>query len=363
MPHADPELFEALTREVAARRVNRRDDGEHALFKYNTVQQLSREWTPVRRAARGVIFHVPSASVVCRPIPKFFNLDEADETRLENLPASAALVEEKLDGSCVSLHLRDGEIRCATPGSFVSEQARWAQEELARRGLAADAGLRELLAGTTLVCEAIYPQNVSVVDYAERSELVLLAAVDLGGDERRPAEVHALAARFGLGRPRRFDLGVSREMPVDPHAEGYVVSYWQGARPLRVKVKGDEFLRLHPVVSALNDRVVLELIETGRVDEFAARMPRAARERTDDIASALLRHFRALRSSVQAAHDAVKDLPTRKEQALALRRTADPAELPLVFRMLDGALTDAALWAVVRRSLRAERAVHDAEQE
>ncbi len=352
MPHADEVLFEAFLREVAERRVNRRDAGDHALFKYNTVQQLSREWTEVRRAARGVVFHVPTVRIVCRPIPKFFNLDEDDETRLENLPADPPRVEEKLDGSCVSIHLRDGRVRCATPGSFDSEQARWAEKEIARRGLDTHAGLNELAAAATLVCEVIFPENVSVVDYADRRDVVLLAVVDLDGRERPPPEVDAIAARFGLSRPVRVDVAVSREMPVDPRGEGYVVSYWGGPRPLRVKVKGGEYLRLHPVISALNDTVVLDLIRTGRLDEFAARMPRAARARADDIAANLLQHFRSLRASVEQAHAAVRDLPTRKDQALAVLRVADPEERGLVFHLLDGRLTDDALWTLVRRRLR-----------
>ncbi|MCE9634466.1 MAG: T4 RnlA family RNA ligase [Planctomycetes bacterium] len=356
MPHADAELFDALQREVALRRVNRRDAGEYALFKYNTVQQLSREWTPVRRAARGVVFHVPTGSVVCRPIRKFFNLDEDDETRLENLPAApdvSAVVEEKLDGSCVALHLRDGVVRCVTPGSFTSEQAMWAESEIRRRGLDTDARLRELLAGTTLVCEAIYPENVSVVDYGDRRDLALLAAVDLDGGEHPPVAVDAIAQRFGLARPRRFDLAVSREMPVASSDEGYVVSYWQGPVPTRVKVKGAEFLRLHPVISDMTERSVLDLIETGRLDAFAAQMPRAARAQADDFAAALTQRFRSLRTRADAVAAAVRDLPTRKDRALAVLRLApDPAVRFLAFFAIDGVLTDAAVWALVRKSLR-----------
>lgn len=363
MPHADESLFEAFLREVADRRVNRRDAGDYSLFKYNTVQQLSREWTDVRRAARGVVFHVPTLTVVCRPIPKFFNLDEHDETRFENLPADPPRVEEKLDGSCVSIHLRDGVIRCATPGSFDSEQARWAEAELARRGLDTDAGLREFAAQATLVCEVIFPENVSVVDYADRRDVVLLAVVDLDGRERPPSEVDAVAARFGLSRPVRVDVAVAREMPVDPRGEGYVVSYWGGPRPLRVKVKGDEYLRLHPVISALSDTVVLDLIRTGRLDEFARHMPRAARERADDIASNLLQRFRSIRARVEEAHAAVRDLPTRKDQALAVQRIADPEERGLVFHLLDGRLTDDALWTLVRRRLRGAGEEADAQGE
>ena len=354
MPHADPALLDRLLAEVALRRVNRRDAGDHALFKYNTVQQLSREWNPVRREARGIVFHVPTATVVCRPIRKFFNLDEDDETRLENLPRDVpATVEEKLDGSCVAIHLRDDDVRCVTPGSFASEQALWAEGETRRRGLAPDDAFRAVVAGTTLVCEAIYPENVSVVDYGDRRDLALLAAVDLDGREHPPAGVDALAARFGLSRPRRFDVAVSREMPVAPRDEGYVVSYWTGPVPVRVKVKGAEFLRLHPVVSDMTERSVLDLIETGRLAEFADRMPRAARSQADDIAAALTQRFRSLRARTDAVVAEVAGLPTRKEQALAVSRLAPDAEVRfLSFLALDGALGDAQVWALVRKSLR-----------
>ena len=142
---------------------------------------MSRAWTPASRAARGIVFHTPTGTVVCRPMPKFFNLDEHEETRLENLPAVRAVVDEKVDGSCVSIHLRDGRVRCTTPGSFGSEQAKWAEAELGRRGLCADGGFTEFVRGTTLVCEAVYPENISVVDYGTRRDLVLVAALDVTG--------------------------------------------------------------------------------------------------------------------------------------------------------------------------------------
>ena len=250
---------------------------------------------------------------------------------------------------------RQDRVRCATPGSFASEQARWAEADLARRGLDTDAALHALLAATTLVCEAVYPQNVSVVDYGERRDLVLVAAVDLDGQEHDPVAVDEIARRFGFTRPRRFEIPVGREMPVDPHDEGYVVSYWTGRRPLRVKVKGARYLDLHCVVTRLSDGVVLELLQEGSFARWAQAMPRAAREKADDLYALLMQRFRAIRARIDPVFDAVRHLPTRKDQASEINRRASSSDRALVFLALDGKLTDEHIWTVVRRSFTRDR--------
>jgi hypothetical protein len=105
--------------------------------------------------------------IVARPFAKFFNYGTPQAV----IPAEPFVVTEKIDGSLGILYYLDGEPHIATRGSFTSEQAARARRCCASYEI-------EWTPGTTPLFEIVYPENRIVVDYGDRRELVLLAAID-----------------------------------------------------------------------------------------------------------------------------------------------------------------------------------------
>eukprot|EP00927_Polykrikos_kofoidii_P070965 TRINITY_DN67316_c0_g1_i1.p1 TRINITY_DN67316_c0_g1~~TRINITY_DN67316_c0_g1_i1.p1 ORF type:complete len:1711 (-),score=269.05 TRINITY_DN67316_c0_g1_i1:387-4796(-) len=72
----------------------------------------------LRRECRGLLVCASTGVVLARRLPKFFNVDELDETRVDKLPPGGVAA-EKLDGSLVSPFLLEGSVRWAGKAELV----------------------------------------------------------------------------------------------------------------------------------------------------------------------------------------------------------------------------------------------------
>lgn len=242
-----PALPSKIAEEVLARephivagwlRCDRLDD----LILYNYTQRCVREraWDVVTLNSRGIIFNWRTGECVARPFPRIFNYDET----VGELPWKQVLsIEEKLDGHLGILYRHHGRLRITTCGRFESDSALLGTELLQQHNLV---DLDERL---TLLFEIVSPWTRVVIDYGERHELVLLAAIDRHGhDEQSLATCDELAARYGFSRPARF-LNTYETLntllaagETDPHCEGFVVRFGEEQGPLRVKFKTQSYL-------------------------------------------------------------------------------------------------------------------------
>src|SRR5690606_7730598 len=138
----------------------------------------------------------------------------------------------------------DGRWRTATKGSLSSEQAAWAAQWLSRHDLTA------LVTGTTYLAEAIYPENRIVVRYDDAG-LVLLAAYDEGGEELSYSELVVVADGLGWRTAKRHAFASVADLVAHTRGllkdeEGFVLRFENGQR---LKVKGDEYRRIHALIS------------------------------------------------------------------------------------------------------------------
>lgn len=123
----------------------------------------------VRRECRGLLLCAETGAVLARRLPKFFNVDEVDETQFARLPPGG-LATEKLDGSLVSPVLLDGVLRWASKSARMH-----AIEEFTAGSKLAEIAYGLLKQGCTPIfewCDTGPP--VAVISHPER-RLVLLA--------------------------------------------------------------------------------------------------------------------------------------------------------------------------------------------
>jgi RNA ligase len=224
------------------------------IWCYTKECQQNGNWNEYTRMARGLVLDDANHRIVATPFPKFFNYGEAtggEETELmaclsvPNLPFE---VFDKMDGSLIILFHYFGKWHAATKGSFTSPQALWATAKLAQYDLTS------VPQGFTLLCEAIYPDNRIVVPY-DREALVLLAgyAAEPSCVELTRDEMINIAAITGmpLVERRQFPsishlLEAAKVLPATE--EGWVLRFSNG---YRLKIKGDEYCRLHRFVSGI----------------------------------------------------------------------------------------------------------------
>lgn len=303
-------LWDGLQKAVTEKRVkeNVGDDGLR-LYCYTESTVYDRAWDEFTMLARGIILDAAAKRVVATPFPKFFNVGE----RLDSIPDLPFETFEKLDGSLIILFHHNGEWRTATKGSLNSEQARWAKAWIDAHDLSG------LDIGTTYLAEAIYPENRIVVQYAQTG-LFLLAAYCADGTELNYAELRDVADSLGwLAAIRHpFDavselLALARTLPSSE--EGYVLRFSNG---LRLKVKGDEYCRIHRMVSGLSPLSMWEAMLEGKdLGDIRRQLPEEFWQDFDTIIALLKQQIDALVADVTTQAEAVAHL-TDKEVGLML---------------------------------------------
>lgn len=320
MPFA--ELFAGLQVAVADKLATeaRSDDGL-CLYTYSRSCVYDRAWTPITLLARGLILDPAAQQLVATPFPKFFNFGE----RTDPPPSGGFDTFEKLDGSLIILYHRDGEWRTATKGSFYSSQARWASAHLKRFDLSA------LSPGTTYLTEAIYPENRIVIRYDDEA-LVMLAAYGADGQELPRDELAETADRTGWRCARRYEYDsiadlVERAAKLPASDEGYVLRFEDGTR---MKIKGDEYRRIHAMLSDLTPLAMWRAMAAGdNLEAIRRELPEEFWGDFDSITTALHGRVADRIARVKVEAEAVMGL-TDKEVGLRLSEVPEDAR-PFIF--------------------------------
>jgi RNA ligase len=210
--------------------------------------------------------------IVALPFPKIFvtGMHGVGHDFAPALPAEPFEIFEKADGSLAIVYHYAGAWHAASKGSFISEQAKWAQQVLDQSDLS------RLDPGLTYLAEAIYPSNRIVVDYGQRTELMLLAAY-------RPADgteelLSTVAPHWAPIGPVCRSWGLSDDIStleklaaesttIDGQQvggvdeEGYVIRFQSG---VRAKVKLAAYLKLHKLFTGTNERTIWEVLASGQ---------------------------------------------------------------------------------------------------
>lgn len=243
------------------------------IYNYTHICQHDNIWDEVTELTRGLIVDDLSGEILARPFRKFFNLNTSfrPETLEENLPAFKPRVLEKLDGSLgILYHYNDATgsniPAIATRGSFASDQAKWATEWY-QKNLYNFHEPAEWPEGYTPLFEIIYKENRIVVDY-DYEGLVLLGLVNIKtGFELSPEEVQSYAYRNNIRCVREhpgLDL-IACKSDRTPNTEGFVLQYWSNKAPipLRIKIKNEDYCRLHKIITGLNPKGIWEHLMNG----------------------------------------------------------------------------------------------------
>lgn len=316
----------------------RHPDADLMIFNYTQRCQYEKHWTPETLACRGLILD-GAGGVVARPFGKFFNYGDPAGPPLP--VGEPYTVTEKIDGSLGIAYELDGETFIASRGSFDSEQAVEGTRMLRDHDL--------LIEGhRTPLFEIIYPENRIVVDYGTRRALVMLGAIDkkTGLDAPVPFWTGGVIEHYG-------------ELPVDdlaalaaPNSEGFVVSFKSG---VRVKVKFDEYVRLHRVVTGINARSVWDAMRQGDdLDALIEGIPDEIFQWVQTTRAQIQDHFDEVRQESEIAFHARPKGMDRAETAAWFKGAAEaPAHvrgpnLAVLFSLLDRKPYLDLLWKLVK---------------
>jgi len=303
---------------------------DYFIYNYTAKTQYERAWNDWTLMARGLILN-QNHKVVARPFRKFFNLEEHQP---HEIPTENFEVYEKMDGSLGILYWYNGQPFIASRGSFNSEQSLKATQMLYQKYTHTFALLNP---AKTYLFEIIYPENRIVVNYGTQEDLILLAVIDnqTGQDEPLVDIGFPLVTRYdGID-----DLKALQSLH-EANREGFVIKFKSG---FRVKVKFEEYVRLHRILTHVSSRNIWEYLATNQSfeeilekvpDEFYNWVKKTVAELTADYQSVetyCRTHFR--------------DLGNRKDTAMYFQTLRYPG---ILFAMLDKRDYSPLIWKLVK---------------
>lgn len=324
-------------------RTQRHPEFPLTIYNYTQECQFSGEWDEVTMNCRGLILD-DDHNVVARPFPKFFNYGEKPD-----VPSGRVVVFDKLDGSLGIHYQWNDEHFLATRGSFLSEQAIKGTQMLRELNILDDI----LYPNTTYLFEIIYPQNRIVVDYGKQETLVLLGHVD---NETGKSVHHKEKVYFDV--PNVIQEGQFPGMSIEAlrsqnlsNKEGFVL--WWPEHDHRIKIKFDEYVRLHRLVTGLTKRRVWDILRNDgekALEELMKNIPEEFEQWIKYTKNELLTQFFHIADNAMQLHDkCVKRSWDRKKIAMWLN--SDPARkqlAPLVFNLLDGHKPADKIWKMIK---------------
>jgi RNA ligase len=312
-----------------------------SIFNYTKECQYSQAWDEVTLMCRGLIVKTSDGEVIARSYNKFFNYEELIEKNLPvvGIAGEVPFVMEKYDGSLGILYFIGGKPMIATRGSFKSDQAQFATEWFQKN--CPNIKNKE---GYTHVFEIIYPENRIVVDYEGWDGLVYLGSIEINTGTMVIDMLPFLDSPVGMPMFEINPVDV-KEMKArnKKNEEGYVVYY--PVSNVRYKIKFDDYVKLHRIMTGLNEITVWEAVRDKTDDTLRASVPEEMLCWFDNIAGTIKDQMCKIGSEAwDAVHEAEK-FETRKEQAEVIKKCKYPG---IAFGFLDRS----DMWVQIARLLR-----------
>lgn len=286
-----------------------------SIFNYTKECQYSQAWDEVTLMCRGLIVRTSDGEVIARSYNKFFNYEELIE---KNLPVTGEqgelpIIMEKYDGSLGILYFMGNDPMIATRGSFKSEQAQYATGWIQKN--CPNLKPKE---GHTHVFEIIYPENRIVVDYEGWEGLVYLGTIEIETGRLVLDMLPFRDAEVGMPAFEMTTVDV-KEMKArnKKNEEGYVVYY--PVSNIRYKIKFDDYVRLHRIMTGLNEITVWEAIRDEKEKDLRASIPEEMLGWYDGVHDNIINAATSIIEEARVFANKAKELPTRKEQAEVIK--------------------------------------------
>lgn len=305
------------------------------IWNYSEKVQYEGLWDEVTLMCRGLVTD-DQGNIVARPFRKFFNMEEKRHT-----PTQDFEVYEKMDGSLGIFFYFNGEPVFATRGSFTSDQAIKGKEILNKYNW--QYGTYE---GYTYLFEIIYPENRIVVDYDGLEELIVLGVIETAtGKECNYNEM----ANEGFSLVKKYDgikdYSVLKSM-IPNNAEGYIVRFSNGDR---MKIKGEEYLRLHRIMTNVSTTGVWEILSSGGdIAEILKDVPDEFYDKVNEVVKDLCIRFENIKKDYMSYFLDITNRVVstdRKGFAEEAKRYNHPS---LLFGILDGKDISPGVWKIVK---------------
>jgi RNA ligase len=330
------------------------------IWNYAEKVQYEGLWDEVTTSCRGLITD-NVGKIVVQPFKKFFNYEELVGKGVIPEKGDYVYVQEKMDGSLGILFNYDGEWIMATRGSFTSEQAVMGLE-IVKEKYFLDSWMQEY----AYLLEIIYPENRIVVNYGVE-KVTFLSAVLNGTykwNSTDDTELHwstslmifksnGIHESDVVKTEQHFkfsdELYKSLKEKNETNKEGFVLRFQPGN--FRMKIKFEEYVRLHKIMTNLSTTAVWEVLSNGvNMDELLKDVPDEFYDKIKEYEDELKFMFNSLSNDYGIHFRDIQNMMDkvggdRKNFANVAKQYKYPS---LLFGMLDGKDVSPIIWKIVK---------------
>jgi len=309
------------------------------MLHYRDEASYDKQWNVFNRMCRGLIVDLASQTILAYPFDKFFNVGEMPEISYETLVKEGEFeVTEKLDGSMLILFQdpNTNQFFFTTKGSFDSEHGEYATSILPHQ-LKYEWVVRDY----TLMFELISKRFQIVIDYQKKG---YEEGVYLIGARRRSSntllrydELKWLGDSLKLKTMKSYkfktlDDVIEKTKTLPVLEEGYVLLFKETGK--QVKIKGEEYLRVHRFLSHMSPKYILEALGEGTANDLIELAPEEYKEDVEVTTNYFKRKKIEL---VAQANDLFSKAPrdTRKEFAMWAQSSVPSHLKGFLFNLLD----------------------------
>lgn len=326
------------------------EDSNLVILNYTELTTYERRWNKYTMSSRGLILDLTDVKnngriyILAKPFEKFpnYNSNEIEGYEDDINFSDIESITEKMDGSLGISYFFDGEIRFATRGSFNSDQAIKATEMWRNKYADKFNWIGYINFPYTMLVEIIYPQNRVVVDYKGFEDLVALGVINLTLMTDEPLfRARAIADSLGMPITKEYKHNLHKllemKKTISANEEGWVVKFVNGKR---LKIKGDEYLKVHRVIYRLSDKAKVKAWADDKMDELIKSIPEEFRDEIEELKEGLDGQLELVHRILVSVYNNIVDYTgiskdNRKDFAMIVNNAINPEYKKFMFRMLD----------------------------
>lgn len=296
---------------------------EFILIRYGLAEMQEGMWTDpnsIYRECRSVVIDIENEELVLSPFRKFFNLNEVEENKLENLvdkisKSKTVEVSNKLDGSMQNARWYKDKI-FMTGSMALDKSESWRLEEGYEMLTENHIAMLQKNQIYTFMFEYISLKDAHVVLYKKEDEGLHLIGVrdTLTGKQFSYSEVLEIAKKYNVScvtlENKTIDQLLQEMKVIESHEkEGWVLNI-DGHL---VKIKCDDYVNIHRLLDKVSSvNVIIESIAEDKYDDLVSKIPDKYKDRVKNIARLIFDYMKKTYKEIERYYE-LSPKNTRKE--------------------------------------------------
>lgn len=335
-----------LNDEIAAGNVSARRHPTlpYTIFNYTPNAVINNHWNEVTLTCRGLILD-DDFNIVARAYRKFFNLGQIDLPIQFDTPVE---ITDKADGSLLVMYPDGDDYSFATRGSFESDQAKLANKLWAAHKDEWMPYGTPIVPGFTYLFELVGPSNRIVLHYSQDTFILLGCVENASGYIYGPNVAAAYLDWMGE-KTEIFKFNTISDAlghMERQNAEGYVIR----SNNFQVKLKQEDYLELHRLVTNASPKTVWEQLRAGKSkDEILSVFPDEFHDYIRSMVHPLSEAFFKINHEVEDAFsEIIYTLPADFSRRQFAERAKQSVYTGLLFARLDNRPLNDMIWKMIK---------------